>query len=233
VGNIHDELEQMAGSVATDLEGISAKFSHQLDRLLSANDDAETKAHLQERISKACSFFTGKITELVCDKLDIVTWHTDNKEVRKSVNPALEKLRMEASVKRACLQACEPGFQIKRYLDAKARASVAPAKKPVKALPVEDSSGTILHPELFNRMKSWRARKAMEKGQSHYMILHQKTLVTLVNFLPRSMASLKTIKGMGSKKADEFGPELLDIIGQYCQERNIGQTQSGIQGSPD
>ncbi len=231
LGNIQVELEQISVCVKTELTEIFGKFNPQLLRLLSMNDDSETNDLLQERITKACSFFSGIIAGNVCERLNRIDWQTDNKEIRKSVNLALEKLRAEASLKLACLQACQAGFQIKKYLDAKARASVElPSPKLKQSRSVEDNSGTILHPALFNRLKSWRTGKALQTGLPQYMILPQKTMVTLVNFLPQSMISLKTVKGMGNKKADQFGPDLLDMIRSYCQEKNIDQKSTGISG---
>ena len=55
----------------------------------------------------------------------------------------------------------------------------------------------------------------------HYMILPQKTMVTLANFLPRSMAALQLVKGMGKKKSEKFAEELLNIIVSYCKKEKI------------
>jgi len=53
------------------------------------------------------------------------------------------------------------------------------------------------------------------------MILPQKTMLTLANFMPRSMSQLKLVRGMGKKKSGEFGEELLDIIISYCEKEKI------------
>ena len=55
----------------------------------------------------------------------------------------------------------------------------------------------------------------------HYMILPQKTMVTLVNFVPQSLRALKQVKGMGTKKSEKYSEELLDIIISYCTKENI------------
>jgi uncharacterized protein YpbB len=53
------------------------------------------------------------------------------------------------------------------------------------------------------------------------MILPQKTMVTLANFLPQSLPALKLVKGMGKKKSEKFGEELLNIIVSYCNKEGI------------
>ena len=46
-------------------------------------------------------------------------------------------------------------------------------------------------------------------------------MVTLANFMPQSLPALKLVKGMGKKKSEKFGEELLDIIISYCKKENI------------
>lgn len=53
------------------------------------------------------------------------------------------------------------------------------------------------------------------------MILPQKTMVTLANFVPQTPHALKLVKGTGKKKSEKFGTELLDIIMSYCRKENV------------
>jgi uncharacterized protein YpbB len=53
------------------------------------------------------------------------------------------------------------------------------------------------------------------------MILPQKTMVTLANFMPHSLPALNSVKGMGKKKLEKFGEELLEIIISYCRKEKI------------
>jgi hypothetical protein len=222
LGNMYEQLTQIDGSVKTELAGISEKFNPQLQHFLTLSEDAENNTLLQERISKACIFFADKISGSVSERLEGIIMQTDNKEVRKSITEALEKLKTETSLKLACLQACISGFVIKEYLEVKARTLIeSPRTKLKLAKPVGDSSGKIEHPGLFNRIRVWRDRKALETGLPHYMILPQKTMAMLANSLPQSLSSLKLVKGMGKIKSEQFGPDLLEIIQDYCREKSI------------
>jgi hypothetical protein len=147
---------------------------------------------------------------------------TDNKTVRKSVNEALERTRKEGVTKLACLNAVIPGFETSRYLDARAKSAIdIPPVRSRIVKSVEDSSGVIKHPVLLRRLKEWRNNKAKEMSLPHYMILPQKTMVTLANFVPQSLCTLKQVKGMGTKKSEKYGEELLDIIISYCTKEKI------------
>jgi superfamily II DNA helicase RecQ len=46
-------------------------------------------------------------------------------------------------------------------------------------------------------------------------------MVTLANFLPQSRRALKQVKGMGTRKSEKYGEELLNIIISYCQKESI------------
>jgi hypothetical protein len=184
--------------------------------------DAESNVLLQERVKKAGEFFSVKLEAALKGIPSRFSVETDNKTVRKSVSEALERIRKEGVIKLACLNAVRPGFTVSKYLDAKAKSSVEiPEVKSHSAKSVEDNSGIIQHTALFSGLKEWRNEKARDMELPHYMILHQKTMVTLTNFMPRSMNALKLVKGMGKKKSEEFGEDLLNIIISYCEKEKI------------
>ena len=129
----------------------------------------------------------------------------------------MERLRNEIGLKYQCLQSCTTGFVIRTYLEAKAKSAIeTPAVKAKPTKPADDFSGIVRHPGLFNKLKSWRDRKALETKLPHYMILPQKTMAALVTFLPQSPKDLAKVKGMGKKKSEQFGSELLELIQTYC-----------------
>ncbi len=142
--------------------------------------------------------------------------------VRKSVSESLERLRKEGVIKLTCLNSVRQGFSVSKYLDAKAKSAIdIVSVKSHSAKSVDDTSGIIQHPDLFRQLKEWRNTKAIEMKLPHYMILPQKTMVTLVNFLPQSLPALNSVKGMGKKKSERFGEELLNIIITYCDKEKI------------
>jgi GTPase SAR1 family protein len=221
-GNLITSLPELTEQIKTDLITISEKFKHQLQNLIASWEDAETSNFLQERVSKACFYFTEKIADSIQVNLENMQWQSDNKEVKKSVSEALGRLKNEISQKYACLQSCVNGFVIRTYLEAKAKAAIEPPAVRAKApKPADDVSGLVRHPGLFNKLKFWRDRKVLETKMRPYMILPQKTMAALVTFLPQSPETMANIKGMGKKKSEQFGPELIEIIKAYCTENKI------------
>ena len=53
------------------------------------------------------------------------------------------------------------------------------------------------------------------------MIFSQKALIEIVNYLPVDSKTLQLINGMGSKKIEQFGADILQMIQHYCDENNI------------
>jgi|WetSurMetagenome_2_1015567.scaffolds.fasta_scaffold11463_3 hypothetical protein len=222
LGNLSEILSNASTCVSTDLIEVSEKFKPQLTQLLEKGSDAESNVALQERLAKACEYFSVKLEAALKDIMTGFSVETDNKAIRKSVTEALERLRKEGSTRLVCLSSARSGFTVSGYLGAKAKAAIdiTPARS-ASVKHIEDTSGIVKHPALLKKLKEWRNSKATEARLPHYMILPQKTMVTLANFAPQTLADLKRVKGMGKKKPEQFGDELLEIIASYCKEENI------------
>jgi hypothetical protein len=221
LGNPLEILENSLTVIRTDLIEVFEKFQPQLNGLLKREDDAESNTFLQERVKKACEYFSAKLEGSVKEILAGVPVETDNKTVRKSVSESLERIRKESITKLACLNACRSGFTVGKYLDSKAKSVIDVLPIRSKSAKTEDTSGTVQHPALLRQLKEWRNMKAEGMKLPHYMILPQRTMVTLANSLPQTASALKRVKGMGKKKSEKFGEELLKIISSYCEEQKI------------
>jgi hypothetical protein len=221
LGNPGKILENTSVSFRADLIEVSEKFQPQLNGLLNKEIDSESNVLLQERIIKASEFFSVKLETALKGVLAGFSAETDNKTIRKSVSEAFERMIKEGTAKLACLNSARSGFTVRKYLDAKAKSAIDISKvKSHSAKLVDDASGTIKHPALFSLIKEWRNSKAIEMDLPHYMILPQKTIVTLSNLMPQSLPAIKLVKGIGKKKSAKFGEEILNIIITYCDKEN-------------
>ncbi len=235
LGSPEKLFEDASARVKENLSDVAARFSNQLKSLLREDADAETNHLLQERVMKACDYFSRKLGEAMKEIIDGYSVETDNRKVRKSVSEALGRLRKEVTIKAACFDAVKTGFTVSKYLEAKAKASIdIPTVKPHAGKVAVDASGTVKHPALFNRLKEWRNGKAKELGLPHYMILPQKTMGNLAALLPQTIPALGQVKGMGKKKTESYGKELLEIITDYCNEEHHeppAEATSGVKKS--
>lgn len=75
-----------------------------------------------------------------------------------------------------------------------------------------DVEEKIENRELFNKLRVWRKEKANSLRIKPYIIFSDSTLIELANRLPRNKEELLNIRGMGAKKLESYGEELLKII---------------------
>lgn len=222
-GNLNVKLENTLSAVRTDLNEVSEKFQPQLKILLDENPEPELNITLQERLKKAAVYFSDKLETIIKEiPGGSVAVETDNRAVRRAIIEALERAEKEGLIKLACFNAVRPGFEIGRYLDARAKSAIdLPAVRSHKVKSVVDNSGIVKHPLLLERLREWRNIKAKETDLPHYMILPRRTMISIVNYVPQSLSELKRIKGMGTKKSAKYGEEILEIIISYCTEKCI------------
>ena len=65
----------------------------------------------------------------------------------------------------------------------------------------------------FINLKAWRAEVAREHGLPAYVIFHDATLAAIAQQCPRTVADLQGISGMGAKKLEAYGVEVLRVYG--------------------
>lgn len=219
---------RIAEAVKAEITGVADKFTVQRRQIIGEAADLETSPLLQERVSKAADYFFGKIESLVTQPLQAVSVETDNRDARQALQKALEAVLKEATGKLYCLNACRAGIVFADFLKVRAQSLFqGPAAKPARLQ--EDqraAAGTFSHPELFARLKQWRAAKAKEAGQPAFLVLHNTALAEISERLPISLEELCLIKGLKSKKGKTLGPEILQLVDQYRLEHNLPAPQA-------
>ncbi|MBB5224674.1 RecQ family ATP-dependent DNA helicase [Treponema ruminis] len=74
----------------------------------------------------------------------------------------------------------------------------------------DDEEGKRIQAEL----KKWRKRKAEEMNVPPYVIFGDKTMNDIAQKKPRTEAALFDVNGLGEKKVEKFGKEILSIVGE-------------------
>ena len=205
-----------------EISQVAEKFIAEVDRHLLANRDIEKNPALQERIKKACDYFSPRFGSDFADALPDVG--TDNKVVRKSVEDLMERLGNETTVKLACLQAGANGFIVADYLETRAKASIEPQYKKRRQAAADMSEKGLKHPGLLSKVKAWRNELAMEMDATHYQVISRQAMFEIAEKLPLSRKDLLEIKGIGQKKIKKYGDELLELIKEYIEENEIEKT---------
>lgn len=76
----------------------------------------------------------------------------------------------------------------------------------------EDTEEKIINKDLFNKLRIWRKNKANSQGIKPYIIFSDTTLMELANKNPKTKDELMSIRGMGEKKYERYGEDILKIM---------------------
>jgi ATP-dependent DNA helicase RecQ len=71
--------------------------------------------------------------------------------------------------------------------------------------------------ELREYLREWRRITAKEQGTPAYVVLHDTSLDEICRLKPASIAGLRQITGIGERKADLYGQEILSALRQYSE----------------
>jgi DNA helicase-2/ATP-dependent DNA helicase PcrA len=66
--------------------------------------------------------------------------------------------------------------------------------------------------ELLLQLKDWRLRTAKEMNVPAYVVFTDNTLIAIAELLPTDDAALVAIPGIGARKLEQFGPDVLEIV---------------------
>lgn len=210
-----EKLVNLKKACRKDLIDVATVFSRQLKRLFDEQPDLSLNHHLQERLVKACTYYNATLDKLLQQSTTVLLLETDNKAVKKSLTESLDRWRQEWQLKKACLSTIDTGFQRESYLRARATASLdkgMAARKQALADQEAAWTETQLHPDVYLRLKQWRDQQAAQRHLPPYLILPSKTLIAIANLLPRNLEQLKRVKGVGKKKLDQYGADILRLV---------------------
>ncbi|HEX7321767.1 MAG TPA: ATP-dependent DNA helicase UvrD2 [Mycobacterium sp.] len=66
--------------------------------------------------------------------------------------------------------------------------------------------------ELLTRLKDWRLRTATEMKVPAYIVFSDNTLTAIAELLPADEAALVAIPGIGARKLEQFGSDVLEMV---------------------
>jgi ATP-dependent DNA helicase RecQ len=71
------------------------------------------------------------------------------------------------------------------------------------------------HPELTRYLRDWRRRISLECGFPPYIVMNDATLLELCRRMPRTLAELFLVPGIGKRKAELYGRDLLEAVEKF------------------
>jgi len=227
-------FQKMANNLQTGIIEVAEKFQNQIANYLTVEADIDKNDRLQERIKKAAAYFGDKVKTNLVEEIERVDLDIDNRTLKRQLKRHSTDLLVEAESKLAGFEECLDGFNIKRIMDARIRAMVSgklSRPKKHKAKEISDLKN-IPYPRLYNELRSYRLKKANELDVPPYMIFSQKALIELVNYLPIDSKTLSLINGLGVRKIEQFGADIIQAIQHYCHTNNIERSTIPLKEVP-
>lgn len=183
---------------------------------------------LQQRIAAAAPYFWEKTSALRPLALAAGGVETDNKIIRKRWEDATAEFKTLLDQKILLLEYAKTGFSLHGYLKARAESvltdtgkkTTASRKKEKESKKLEVSAD-MLHPELFEKLKTWRNRKAGETSLPVYTVIQQKAMQGISNLLPTSKEELTRIPYFGKKSTEKYGAEILELVMEYRRKKGM------------
>ncbi len=217
-GNVINPLQKLKEQLK-GLIDIRNKFIKQITKLSSGIDNPEKDSLILERVAKARDYFLQQTEGNIQKILDDIVFDIENKQVRKDFAKFYDELDKHLHQKLFILKHLDKDFNIKNYLDIRAKAILEKSAKPKK---IKTSLPDIfIHPDLFDALKNLRSELAYEENIPLYQVFTQETLYALCEELPVTTKQLKKVHGIGKIRLRKYGNQILEIIKAYCIANDI------------
>ena len=230
-----DNLEELVAELERTIFGVSEAFlrelQHHAARHFARRAGPTTDSELLDRLGKASEYFRKEI-ESRLTPLVRLRFETDNRDLERRIEKALERTAREVAGALAALDACAGEWSPSQVL----RARTAAMRKVEQERPKRGESSRAPDPdleaasfengELLERLLAWRTERARDEGVAEYRILHQKLVLEIARALPQSRTALRRIHGVGKKTVQRYGTDLIERVVAYCRER-----ETELQGS--
>ncbi|OFY05848.1 MAG: hypothetical protein A2W93_14615 [Bacteroidetes bacterium GWF2_43_63] len=217
------DTEHTAEFINKNIIDVASKFRRQLEALFSLAGNEEGERQLKERVQAAAAYFKEKLATIF-DYTAYTDFDSDNHSEEQELKELAEDLQKMTVIARTCFDALLKDFDVFALLRIRSDADldfrfVSRREHAVR----KDSkiSSVIEYPELYNILKAWRDDLADNSNMERYRVMPNKALEEMANMLPTTLEELKKVKGLGKKKIEFFGTELLKIIAKYCIDHDL------------
>ena len=78
--------------------------------------------------------------------------------------------------------------------------------------PASGGAGNAADPALHAALRAWRSEVARQRGVPAYVVLHDSTIDGIAAVRPATLGELRGIAGIGDKKLEHYGDELIALV---------------------
>jgi len=201
------------------LQNTAEKFQTQILSLFGQAGVWEENELLKERVVAGSQYFLKRQIEMI-DKISGCPVVTDSRVHAKEFNEMLKEIFVKISMKKHLFDGFPGKLDIKAFQQRKKSFIVPSLSVNVYAGAVQSTSETR-HPLLHQRLRKLRDNICAKADLPIYYVAGTNTLDELTRYLPHDIAELRKISGFGDAKTEKYGQQFLEIIIEYCKEKNL------------
>ncbi|GAA3620034.1 helix-turn-helix domain-containing protein [Flavivirga jejuensis] len=217
-GQVETPLNTMKNGV-TELLKVANAFKAQLTTLSEEAESPESSEALQERFTKAISYFDAQTKLNISTPFKSFGFTTDNKTIEKDLLKQFDTLEELLTAKLLCFEGLVTGFNVNTFLELRAKSVFLAKEKPKKPRKTVVDGTTNL--ELFELLRELRNSIANREDLVHFQVFTQKALYDMCETLPTNKRELKEVNGMGKVRVEKYGTAILEVIRGYCEAHDI------------
>lgn len=211
-------MEEVTGRI-TVLHDTAEKFHPWIKGQFDQPLVPEENNVLQDRAIKAATHFIKEIKSIVSG-LQQSPAVTDSKQHAKEYNDSLKEIFTQLTAAGYLLQCFEAGFTPRAWHRQK-KEFIVPAFYVNAYAGASQKQTNSPHPVLHKQLRELRDGICSRKNLPVYLVLGSTTIDEMARYLPQTLAELRQISGFGDTKMEQYGQQFLEIILQYCGERNL------------
>ncbi|MGR7812308.1 helix-turn-helix domain-containing protein [Lacinutrix undariae] len=218
VGDIETPLIAMKDCI-TNLLKVSHGFSSQLRQLEDDDRLPESSKVINERFTKAVTYFKTETEKKLIASLENLKFTTDNKVLETDIFKQTDTLDELLDIKMLYFNNLKDGFKTNTFLELRAKSVFLTKNKPKKKKStIVDGTTNV---DLYEILRILRNEIAEENELIHYQVFTQKALYAMCESLPTTTNQLLKIDGMGKVRVEKYGAQILKAIKAFCEENDI------------
>ena len=220
--SFNEETEKWIEGVLNEiikLQATADKFQNQLRSIFNQDEDPDTNESLRERMNAGAGYFLkeqSKLNETIISCPAV----TDSRLHAKEVNETLKEVFSGLSVKKYLMESLTGAIDIENYHKRKKDFRLPAFGVNVYAGEAKQRTESP-NPLLHQRLRKLRDTICSKAGIPIYIVAGTSTLDEMARYLPVNLTELRKISGFGDAKTNKYGQQFLDIIIEYCNEKNL------------
>ena len=221
--NQHPEIVERLSEIGMDfiknIRDVATRFRPVFYNLASGSDYMCNTA-LNERVTSGATYFVTQLDNFVV-AMTKIKGEIANKQVKKRVNDARQRLEDAIRVKKSALEVViAGGFSPSLYLEAKGSATLGEKKKQKKPKkekkePALPKDVDVVNHAAYLSLSEWRIAEATRLKVPAYVIATNRALAALANMMPRTLQELNEVPYLTQNIAKRYGEAILEILKPY------------------